>query len=98
MAGTAKERDVWRVAVGIYLYGEDVVLRADEVGARDYSFELDVPALDWETIREDYRNGKCCLSDAQAFVKSWHAVLAILKTIKSDGTYVSAAWINGRGA
>ena len=62
MSGTAKERDVWKVAVGIYLYGEDVVLRADAVGSREFDFELDVPTLDWETVREDYRNGKCCLS------------------------------------
>ena len=97
MSGTAKERNPWLVAVGVYLYLKDVILRCDIIDSRTQEFEIDVPEIDWATIRTDYQNGACCLADAQAFVTAWHEVLHAMKIAKRDGTYCSPAWIAGKG-
>lgn len=99
MAGTSKERDPWKVAVGIYLYDPTIILRCDILDARIQEFELDVPELDWAQIVSDYQSPEgIALSNARKFVTAWHEVLRVMKSAKDNGSYTSTAWINGRGA
>ena len=96
MAGTVLEKDFWRVALAVYLYGVDVVLRCTAIDHRESEFQLDVPDMDWKSIVDDYHAGQCNLSDAKAFVNAFHQVHRIVADAKRNGQYVSSAWINGR--
>lgn len=97
MSGTVKECDPWKVAVAVYLYGEEVILRCDMIDYRTQEFTLDIPEVDWSQVVSDYTNGVCSLGDAKAFVAAWHQVMPVLKRVKTEGSYCSPAWIAGRG-
>jgi hypothetical protein len=63
------------------------------------SFHLDIPSLDAAEYYREFHQGRFGITDLKKYVKIYSDITRLLREMvrRGDQSWVSPAWVNGRG-
>ena len=90
--------DVHFAAAMMCVYGPSTLNKIEKNGGRAV-IHLAIPSLDALGYRKEYNEGKLGITDLKAHSQNYEDIMTLIRELirNRESTWVSAAWITGRG-